>query len=66
MPGWKIVNFRELVGKNRADDKNLSFDQLPVAVKRQPLLLGKDLDHQVQVYIASLCEAGGVVNNSIY
>ena len=40
-------------------------DRLPVAVKGRALLLGKDLDLKVQAYIASLREAGGVVNTAI-
>ena len=41
-------------------------DHLAVAVKGRPLLLGKDLDFKkVQVYIASLREARGVVNTAI-
>ena len=40
-------------------------DRLPIAVKGRPLLLGNDLDLKVQAYIASLCEAGGVVNTAI-
>ena len=40
-------------------------DCLPVAVQGRPLLLSKDLDHQVQEYIASLGEAGGVVNTAL-
>ena len=40
-------------------------DCLPVAVKGRPLLLSKDLVHQVQEYIASLREAEGVVNTAL-
>ena len=34
-------------------------------LKGRPLLLGKDLDHQVQACIASLCDAGDVVDMAI-
>ena len=62
---WKKVYLCELATKKRAGDEKISVDRLPVAVKGRPLLLGKDLDHQVQAYIASLREAGGVVNMAI-
>ena len=52
----------ELANKNSAGGKKMLVEHLPVAVKGRPLLLSKDLVHQVQEYIASLCEAGGVVN----
>ena len=55
----------ELATKKRAGDKKMSGDHLPVAIKGRLLLLGKDLDHQVQAYIASLRETGGVVNKAV-
>ena len=55
----------ELASKNRAGDEKMLVDHLAVAVKGRPLLLGKDLDLKMQAYIASLHEAGGVVNTAI-
>ena len=55
----------ELASKNRAGDEKMLVDHLAVAVKGPPLLLGKDLDLKMQAYIASLHEAGGVVNTAI-
>ena len=65
MQGWKKACLCELASKNRAGEEKMLVDRLPVAVKGRPLLLGKDLDLKVQAYIASLREAGGVVNTAI-
>ena len=62
--GWKVY-LCELASKNRAGDEKMLVDHLPVVVKGWPLLLGKDIDLEVQAYIASLCEARGVVNTAI-
>ena len=45
--GWKKAYLCELASKNRAGDKKMLVDRLPVAVKGRPLLLGKDLDLKV-------------------
>ena len=63
--GWKKAYLSELATKKRVGDEKMSVDRLPVAGRGRPLLLGKDLDHQVQAYISSLREAGGVVNTAI-
>ena len=65
MQGWKKAYLCELATKKRAGNEKMSVDHPPVAVKGRPPLLGKDLDHQVQAYIASLREAEGVVNTAI-
>ena len=65
MQGWKKAYLCELAAKKRAGDEKMSVNRLPMAVKGRPLLLGKDLDHQIQAYIAYLREAGDVVNTAI-
>ena len=55
----------ELASKLKAGDKDTAVERLPVKPKGRPLLLGPELDRQVQDYLISLREAGGVVNTLI-
>ena len=63
--GWKTVYLCELTSKLKAGDEDTAVERLPVKPKGRPLLLGPELDRQVQDYLISLREAGGVVNTSI-
>ena len=63
--GWKTVYLRELASKLEAGDEDTAVEWLPVKPKGRPLLLGPELDRQVQDYLISLREAGGVVNTLI-
>ena len=63
--GWKTVYLRELASKLKAGDKDTAVERLPVKPKGRPLLLGPELDRQVQDHLISLHDAGGVVNTSI-
>ena len=63
--GWKTVYLRELASKLKAGDKVTAVERLPVKPKGRPLLLGPELDRQVQDHLISLRDAGGVVNTLI-
>ena len=55
----------ELASRVKTGDEHVAIEQLPAQQNGWPLLLGQELDRQVQAYLISLCEAGGVVNTSI-
>ena len=49
--------------KRRRED--LSVSELPPKKVGRPLILGEDLDKEVQAYLLNLREVGGVVNGAI-
>ena len=65
MRGWKTVYLCELASRRATDNEDVAIERLPAGPKGRPLLLGQELDRQVQAYLMSLREAGGVVNTSI-
>ena len=65
MKGWKTVYLCELASRHVTDNENVTVERLPARPKGRPLLLGQELDRQVQAYLISFHEAGGVVNTSI-
>ena len=63
--GWKTVYLCELASRRARDNEDVAVERLPARPKCQSLLLGRELDRQVQAYLILLREAGGVVNTSI-
>ena len=63
--GWKTAYLRELASRVKTGDEDVAIERLLAQPKGRPLLLGQELDRQVQAYLISLREAGGVVNTSI-
>ena len=63
--GWKAAYLKEVRVQVKAGVKEVSVERLPEVPKGRPLLLGKQLDQQVQEYLNALRDAGGVVNTSI-
>ena len=61
--GWK-KEYNELVKKKRSREK-LLVKSLSCAKKGRPLMLGSTLDKQVQAYLITTREAGGVVNSEV-
>ena len=55
---------RELHSRKRAGE-DLSIKELPTKKTGRPLMLGKDLDEQVQAYLKERGRIGGVVNAAI-
>ncbi len=64
---WKDKYLAEISRKRRAGVEGclLSVKSLPVKKRGRPLLLGETLDGQVQSYIKSVREGGGVITTSI-
>ena len=62
--GWRDEYLHQLRdGKRKGED--LEVSELPLKKIGRPLLLGEDIDKQVQAYLMKLCEVGGVVNSAI-
>ena len=61
---WKKKYLRELSGRKRAGEA-VTVEALENKKTGRPLMLGQDLDKQVQLYLAPLRESGAVVNTSI-
>ena len=51
--------------KKGRERKDLSIKELPTKKIGRPLMLGKDLDEQVQAYLKELGRIGDVVNAAI-
>ena len=51
--------------KRKRTYESLDINELPEKKKGQPLMLGEDLDTQVQAYLTALREKGAVVNTAI-
>ena len=59
--GWKKTYLLELQSRKRAGE-DLSIKELPTKKIGRSLMLGKDLDKQMQAYLKELGRIGGVVN----
>ena len=62
--GWRDEYLRQLRDRKRRGE-DLEVSELPLKKIGRPLLLGEDLDRQVQAYLMKLREVGGVVNSAI-
>ena len=51
--------------KAQKTNENLDIEELPERKKGRPLMLGEDLDKQVQAYLTALRQKGAVVNTAI-
>lgn len=61
---WKKVYLSEMRKRKRTNG-NLDIEELPERKKGRPLMLGEDLDKQVQAYLTALRQKGAVVNTAI-
>ena len=61
---WKKKYLQELE-KKRREGKEMTVNELVNKKRGRPLLLGDELDKQVQAYITSLREHGAVINTAI-
>ena len=61
---WKKKYSREITKRKRAGQE-LDVKELPNQKTGRPLLLGDELDRQVQSYILELRNNGGVINSAI-
>ena len=52
--GWKTVYLRELASRRATDNKDVAIERIPAGPKGRPLLLGQELDRQVQAYLMLL------------
>ena len=62
--GWKIKYLQELA-KRRPRDETPEVIKLPGKKRGRPLLLGEEMDTQVEVFLKQLRENGAVVNTAI-
>ena len=63
---WRDAYRQELKKKRKVDSKGgIKIDELPGRKRGRPLLLGEELDKQVQDYLTSFRESGAVVNTAI-
>ena len=60
---WRNAYQLEVKKQSRTDD--VEVHELPARKRGRPLLLGEELDRQVQAYLTNLRECGGVVNTAI-
>ena len=65
MRGWKNSYLRELQERKHSGDDDVAITELPPKKTGRPLLLDEQTDREVQMYLLSLREAGGVVNCAI-
>ena len=63
---WRNAHRLELKkrGRNRGEE-SINITELPQKKRGRPLLLGEELDKQVQAYLTSFRESGAVVNTAI-
>ena len=62
--GWRDSYIKELK-KRKLEKKSLNVTELPEQKRGRPLLLGAELDRQVQAYVTTLRKNGAVVNTAI-
>ena len=62
--GWKKAYIVELESRRRTG-KDRTVKELPQKKMRHPLMLGENLDKQVQAYLLELGKVGGIVNREI-
>ena len=63
--GWKKAYILELEMRRRTGKGDRTVKELPQKKMGRPLMLGEDLDKQVQAYLLELGKVGGVVNRQI-
>ncbi len=63
MRDWRDAYRLEL--KKRSSTGDVKIDELPAKKRGRPLLLGEELDRQVQAYLTNFRECGAVVNTAI-
>ena len=61
---WKVQYLNELA-KRKRNGEELPIKDLPQKKRGRPLLLGEQLDNQVEKYLKTLRDKGGVVNTAI-
>lgn len=62
--GWRDSYIREMK-KRKMENKPVNVTELPEKRRGRPLLLGEELDRQVQAYVTALRKNGAVVNTAI-
>ena len=62
--GWKNAYLQELQSRRR-EGKDRVVRELPKRKTGRPLMMGEDLDRQVQAYLRDLGKAGGGVNKEL-
>ncbi len=62
--GWRDSYIKE-IKKRKMENKPVNVTKLPEKRRGRPLLLGEELDRQVQAYITALRSNGAVVNTAI-
>ena len=62
---FKKLYLKERRAKRLREEEDLTVNDLPMKKRGQPLLLGKNLDEQVQEYMLKLHEHGCAVNTTI-
>ena len=61
---WRDSYIKELK-KRKLEKKSLNVTELPEQKRGRPLLMGAELDRQVQAYVTTLRKNGAVVNTAI-
>ena len=64
MRTWK-KKYEEELEKNERASKEMVVKELVGHRRGHPLLLGSELDKQVQAYLTTLCKYGAIVNTAI-
>ena len=62
---FKQLYLEERRAKRLREEEDLTVGDLPLKKRGRPLLLGMNLDKQVQEYILKLCEHGCAVNTTV-
>ena len=62
---WKAKYLKELKIRVQENKQDLVIDKLPNKKRGRPLLLGKELDDYMVLYVKHLCSSGAVVNTAI-
>ena len=52
-------------GRDQAESDKIAVKEMPSKERGRPVLLGNELDQQVQAYLVKLRESGHAVNSSI-
>ena len=61
----KLAYLDCLKEKRRTDDSDDEITELPPKKRGRPLLLGKNMDEKLQLYLQKIREQGGVVTASV-
>ena len=62
---WKTKYVRELAKRQREKDITTEIKELPSKKRGRPIMLGAELDLQVETFLKELRSNGGVVNTAI-